>query len=213
MNADGSGLQRVTTGRAYEESPSFFPDGLRIAFVRYTGDSADIYTKTLGVPGATRVTENGGFEESVAVSPDGSKLAFTKFSRRAFSSDIYLMNPDGSGTENLTQTDQIEEFEPDWSPDGAKIAFTSIRYSGMQGRTAREGGSFEPETLGPESLGSLARGDSRTQDSVTIPEEDIEVSVINADGTGREDLTAGLRRPAVLLAQRRPDRLLQGDLQ
>lgn len=56
MNVDGSGVQRVTSGRAFEESPTFFPDGQRIAFARYTRNDADIFTKTIGVPGSTRVT-------------------------------------------------------------------------------------------------------------------------------------------------------------
>jgi Tol biopolymer transport system component len=190
MNADGSGVERVTTGRAYEESPSFFPDGQRIAFARYTRDSADIYTKTLGVPGATRITENRGFEESVAVSPNGTKIAFSKFSRNAFGSDLYVMNADGSGTENLTRSDQVDEFGPDWSPDGAKIAFTSARYSGLEGRASQEGEAFAPEALGPGSLGSPARVASGKSTAAPPPEEHIEISVINADGSGREDLTA-----------------------
>ncbi|MDQ3316953.1 MAG: hypothetical protein M3522_06410 [Actinomycetota bacterium] len=193
MNDDGSELQRVTSGRAFEASPSFFPDGQRIAFARYTRDSADIFTKTIGVPGSTRLTDNPAFEDSVAVSPDGARIAFTRFSRSAASSELYVMNAAGTGAENLTKTDQIDEFGADWSPDGGKIAFTSVRYSGPEGPAARaaesqEKGAFTPEALTPESL---AREASESKDHSGEFQEDVEVSMINADGTGRKDLTAG----------------------
>lgn len=192
MNADGSGLQRVTSTRAYESSPSFFPDGETIAFVRYTErNGADVFTMKLDGTGLTRLTDDPGFyEESLAVSPDGQKIAFTRYNR---TSDIFVMDADGTDPVNLTKTGRVDEFGADWSPDGQKIAFTSYRFSGMEGLAARaaeaqEGGTFTPEALTPESL---AREASGSKESVAEFEEDAEISVINADGTGREDLTTG----------------------
>jgi dipeptidyl aminopeptidase/acylaminoacyl peptidase len=52
---------------------------------------------------------------------------------------------------------------------------------------ARDSGTFAPEALGPESL---AREASEPKDHTGEPQEDVEVSVMNADGTGRRDLTA-----------------------
>ncbi len=40
-------------------------------------------------------------------------------------SDIYLINPDGSGLVNLTD-DEYNNYLPTWSPDGEKIAFISL---------------------------------------------------------------------------------------
>ena len=40
-------------------------------------------------------------------------------------SNIYVMNPDGSGLTRLTSTDQ--DAFPTWSPDGTRIAFASHR--------------------------------------------------------------------------------------
>lgn len=38
-------------------------------------------------------------------------------------SDICLINPDGSGLTNLTNTPNISEQSPSWSPDGTRIVF------------------------------------------------------------------------------------------
>ena len=62
--------------------------------------------------------------QTSAWSPDGRKLAFV--SRRDGNSDIYVMNADGSGQENLTQH-PARDSHPSWSRDGRKLAFVSRR--------------------------------------------------------------------------------------
>ena len=210
MNANGTGVKPVTTSRrAYEFSPAFLPDGETVAFGRYSekDNSSDIYTKKIGEPGLTRLTESPrAFEESLSVSRDG-KIAFDKYSGRN-GADIFIMDADGSNPENLTDTRRVEEFGADWSPDGQKVAFTSVRFSGREGPAARaasaqEEGTFVPEVLTPESLApeslapeslapeSLAREASAAKETTAEPMEDVEISVINADGSGRKDLTMG----------------------
>ncbi len=192
MDADGSNRVRITDTRAYESSPSFFPDGETVAFARYSErNGADVFAVKLDGSGLTKLTDDPGFyEDSVAVSPNGQKIAFTRYNR---SSEIFVMNADGSDPENLTRTGRVDEFGSDWSPDGGTLAFTSYRFSGFEGLAAEaeDSGTFAPEALGPESL---AREASESKESTAGPEgeleEDVEVSVINADGTGRRDLTA-----------------------
>ncbi len=38
---------------------------------------------------------------------------------------IYTVNPDGSDEKNLTNSPEINDVQPIWSPDGSKIAFLS----------------------------------------------------------------------------------------
>jgi hypothetical protein len=43
--------------------------------------------------------------------------------------DIYTISPDGTGLANLTNSPEIDDREPSWSPDQSEIAFASFRDS------------------------------------------------------------------------------------
>ena len=43
--------------------------------------------------------------------------------------DIWVMNADGTNPRNLTNTSDIDEFTPAWSPDGTRIAFISDAFT------------------------------------------------------------------------------------
>jgi len=59
-----------------------------------------------------------------AWSPDGSRIAFT--SNRGGNNDIFVMNADGTGQVNLTNSFGADQW-PSWSPDGTQIAFETYR--------------------------------------------------------------------------------------
>jgi serine/threonine protein kinase/Tol biopolymer transport system component len=78
------------------------------------------------------IMENGACQPTW--SPDGMQLVFISpcLGRADFfesiynESSLYLINVDGSGLKQLTPSPG-SDFEPAWSPDGTRIAFTSVR--------------------------------------------------------------------------------------
>jgi Tol biopolymer transport system component len=66
---------------------------------------------------------------TISVDNSGQKIAFA--SRRSGNLDIYTINPDGSGVQQITQNADLQETGPAWSPDGTKIAFYA--YEGASG--------------------------------------------------------------------------------
>ena len=124
MNADGSGVTRLTDNDADDWSPAWSPDGRRIAFDSNRDGDFEIYVMNADGSGVTRLTDNDADDWSPAWSPDGRRIAFD--SDRDGDFEIYVMNADGSGVTRLTDND-ADDWSPAWSPDGRRIAFDSNR--------------------------------------------------------------------------------------
>jgi Tol biopolymer transport system component len=88
-----------------------------------------------------QLTSNTLTDFSPTLSPDGEKIAFVSAGAQTSNLqgdfEIYLMNSlDGSDQQNLTTTNgDIDDFGPDFSPDGEKIAYSSegVRSSNAEG--------------------------------------------------------------------------------
>ncbi len=65
-----------------------------------------------------------GPESEAAFPGQNGKIAFV--SSRDGNNEIYVMNADGTGLQNMTQN-AANDYEPAWSPDGGQLLFTSRR--------------------------------------------------------------------------------------
>ena len=143
MNADGSGQTRLTFNVVFDGNPTWSPDSQRLAFQSRGDGDYEIYVIDVDGSGLTNLTNNDYVDILPAWSPDGRYIAFSsnrpksgfgrelsEASRRDFAMagnpvdfEIYIMDPDGNGVFNRTQTTSLEDSRPSWSPDGAWIAF------------------------------------------------------------------------------------------
>jgi hypothetical protein len=146
MNSDGTGVTLVSSdpqgGRTSQ--PTWSPDGQKIAFYseRDTGGlGSSLYVMNSDGTAVMRLTTQSLVVDGApAWSPDGSRIAFGRseihcwdpscYDWDAGQSDIYVVNPDGSGQTNLTNTPNDSEGRTSWSPDGSKIAFEIARVIG-----------------------------------------------------------------------------------
>ena len=81
-----------------------------------------------------------GQDSSPAWSPNGSQIAFS--SNRNGSWEVYLMNPDGSGTYQITNAGAINGA-PCWSAAGSQIVFQSNRGGNDEIYHMTSDGSFQ----------------------------------------------------------------------
>ncbi len=140
MNARGDAVRRRTgAGAAY---PAWSPDGKWIVFTRFfeikSGLTSEIYkTKAKGGPKSTkiRLTKNKVFDYMPAWSTRG-RIAFVREPDLTLgNTEILSMKANGKKRRQLTQTDGLSgpeeyEYNPNWSPNGKKIAFDSTTTTG-----------------------------------------------------------------------------------
>jgi hypothetical protein len=123
MNADGSGVTRLTNDSSFDTEPTWSPNGMKIAFVSYRDGNSEIYTMNADGSGQTNITNNGADDRDPNWSPDGQRIVFAS-NRDGDPFEIYTMNANGTGVTRLTNNTGLDR-EPAWSPDGKKITFAA----------------------------------------------------------------------------------------
>jgi TolB protein len=147
MVADSDGFNPQTVVRSAEPllSPSWSPDGRKLAYVSFERGNSSIYIQDIATGARELVSSFRGINGAPSFSPDGRKLALTL--SRSGNPEIYVMD---LGSKQLTQlTNQFGiDTEPTWSADGASIYFTSDRSGNPQiYRVASSGGGASRVTF------------------------------------------------------------------
>ena len=86
---DGSDLQRLTRHRSIDVSPSWSPDGSRIAFIRCAHGSCDVFAVNPDGSGLVQLTSFGS-AHSLAWSPDGAGIAVARWPRDGSTSIVIV---------------------------------------------------------------------------------------------------------------------------
>jgi Tol biopolymer transport system component len=167
MNADGSGKRTLTRTAWNFQPPAWSPDGKQVAFERRLDP-----TRWKGQCGGCDV-------------------------------EVYVMNADGSGQRNLTRSPATEDSGPAWSPDGRKIAFgrgvaQTSRLGGIwlmnadgsgQQRIADSGGGPPASPVWSPDGQKIAFAGRRDRTFASNPDRDLEIYVMDADGSAEQKLT------------------------
>ena len=123
-DADGWNPQEVVRSAEPLLSPSWSPDGSKLAYVSFERGNSEIYLQDISTGARQVLASFKGINGAPAFSPDGRRLALTL--SKGGNPDIYVMDLGSKALRQVTDHYGIDT-EPAWSPDGQSLYFTSDR--------------------------------------------------------------------------------------
>jgi uncharacterized repeat protein (TIGR01451 family) len=188
MNADGTGVVRLTDNSATDAAPSFSLDGSRIVFTSLRDGNSEVYVMNADGSNQIRLTNNPGTDTRASFNGDGGRITFQ--SNRDGNSEIYVMNDDGSAQTRLTDN-PASDSTPSFSVDSSRIAFSSFRDANQEIYVMNADGS---------NVTRLTNNSAADRDPIFSPngsriafhtdrDGNFEVYVMNADGSAPINLS------------------------
>lgn len=157
VGLDGEGLRLVSEdcsgrdGDCQEWDPAYSADGERVAFVHVGWEDGAGFTEIgirelAGGPPtyltSTRVPLEDGDLAQPSWSPDGTRIAYHRNTGWADRPDgssypssirIWIVAADGSDLRELATPEGGDAADPDWSPDGSRIVYSTVGYRESEG--------------------------------------------------------------------------------
>ena len=170
-DVDGYNAQTVVSSLQPIMSPTWSPDGKKIAYVSFENNRAAIYMQVVATGQRSKISSFPGINGAPAWSPDGRKLALTL--SKGGSPDIYVLDMSSKQLTQVTHSLAINT-EPTWAPDGRSIVYTSNQAGGPQ--------LFRVSTLGGKPQRLTFKG--KYNASANFSPDGSKIAMVHASGKG-----------------------------
>ena len=118
-------IPTVTYTPAPTSTPTITPTPVlpfegKLAYASDQDGDYEIFVITAQTGAPVQLTHNDTEDRHPAISPDGSRIAYASRVDGLFK--LFIMDQDGSNTTLAYEHDELNVYDPKWSPDGTKIA-------------------------------------------------------------------------------------------
>ena len=134
VNANGTGMKRLTDSPGYDAEGSFSPDGKQIVFTSSRDGDPDLYVMDADGSNVRQLTNTPGYDGGPFFSPDGKWVIFRSDRQKEHMLQLFAMPLEGKTSDGKTEvqlTNNLEQVNwcPYFHPSSKYLIWSGADYS------------------------------------------------------------------------------------